>query len=80
MLHNQVKCDERENEVEIFINAFPFDINTSKVLKRWFFFVQNEEKKQLIEICDQSSMLKKNGSVTKKSIGENNEKKGGFKK
>ena len=43
-------------------------INTSKVLKRWFFFVQNEEKKQLIEICDQSSMLKKNGSVTKKAL------------
>ena len=41
MLHDQVKCDKSENEVEIFIAAFLFDINALKDLERWFFL---EEK------------------------------------
>ena len=45
MLHDQVKCDESENEVEIFISAFLFDKNAFEDLKRWFFLEKKNEKK-----------------------------------
>ena len=52
MLHDQEKCGESENEVEIFVRASAFVLKSFKDVNGRFFLEKKWKKKWLIEISE----------------------------